>query len=163
MRFLGKKIIVKSYPCKVCDRLHVWKLGYCWPPSHYSIQQESSVSPQWRPKLSRDYVWCHWCPSDYPSTRNHLSLIYAAFNTATTTLGVVVLALTFPSTRNLFFLLKDVLNRVRMILGNAGFLLNFFSPRNHLLILCEHCPFLHPSGSFCSPLPSFINGSGAGD
>ena len=129
-----------------------WFVGCCWPPSDYSIKQES-LSLQWCPKISKDHVWCRWCPSAYPSTRNHLSLLYGTFNTATITLGVVGLPLTIPSTRNLFFLLHDILNRVRMIFGNV-FLLKSPSPRNHLLILYGHCNFLHPAGKFFLPYHS---------
>ena len=133
-------------------RLHQdhWFVGCCWPPSDYSIPQES-LSPQWPPQLSKDHVWCHWCPSAYPSTMNHLSLLYGTFNMATITLGVVDHPLTIPSTRNL---IHDILNRVRMIFGNV-FLLKSLSPRNHLLILHGHWNFLHPAGKFFLSYHSF--------
>ena len=63
MRFSGKKIILRSYPCKVCDKLHVCKffpykflycfqiwnifqIGYTWNLSSFVLKELS-----WRYKL----------------------------------------------------------------------------------------------------------------
>ena len=61
--------------------------------------------------------------------------LYGAFNTATSTLGVVGLPLAILSNRNIFFLLHDMCNKI--ILGNASFLLKMSSPRNYVMIYMD--------------------------
>ena len=117
-------------------------IGWCWPPSDYSIQQESSLSPPWNLKLGKDHVWCHWRPSVFSSNRNNQHFFNDVLNRPMITLGVVGLLLTIPSTRN-FSPLHGILNK-----DITDSPMTFPSSRNLLLHSYGHFSFLHSADSF---------------
>ena len=49
----------------VMNRFSYSTANPCGPPSDFSIQQESSLSPPLSLKLGKHHVWWQWRPSDY--------------------------------------------------------------------------------------------------
>ena len=124
------------------------------PSSEYFIQQESSLSPPWPPKLGKFHTWCHWWPSDYFIHQElSLSLLYCVFNTAKITLGVVGLPRLFHPP-GIFSISSMVCSTGYDDIGRCWLPSCFFPyPRNH--VQHEHCPFLHPADSFFLPYHYF--------
>ena len=111
---------------------------YCWPPSAYSIHQESSCYP------SRRLQHCQgtfnkatirldiaYLPLTIPSTRNHPFHFYSA----KTMLVIVGLFFTVPSIRNPFS--HNAASTGQGSVGCCGHPLYIPSNRNHLCLLHE--------------------------